>query len=105
MKLLQRDLTQFEILKAVPKKDTDGCVYNDYEPLDIIISGNIQPYSENRNAEAYGINVMYSYAVYTTDSLNELKENDRLENNESLYTVKVIQKWQSYSRILVELVI
>ncbi|MDR2903250.1 MAG: hypothetical protein LBU77_01905 [Clostridiales bacterium] len=102
MRFLKRDLTKFSLYKPTPTEDDDGDIRNVYDtPAIATFDGNIQPCSERSLREEYGIAPQYACFIYVPVG-TEFKELDRVTDGALWYEIKVIQRWRTYLRLLVE---
>ena len=101
MRLLVRDLQAFKLYKAGGERDSDGGVYTVYSEASGTFYGNIQPWSERNDPQAYGIQPQCAYVVYTPFNIG-FRELDRIGVDGPAYEIVTIQSWHTFVRLLVK---
>lgn len=101
MRLLRRDLKQFQGFKSIVAEDEHAEKAIEYgETPDYEFKGNIQPYTEDNGGKDYGFDLKYGHIVLTTD-MGKVKELDKVVCNGNAYQVMAVEGWNSYERFIV----
>ncbi|GGA31744.1 hypothetical protein [Psychrobacillus lasiicapitis] len=106
MRLRQRDLKPYTVKGRIPKEDSDGTTYEDWEEEGHIIQANIQPAGGRLMAEMYGERLAYMLSAYV-ESGTDLKETDGVcvyvaPDQNPDYKVVASPPWSSHSVVSLE---
>lgn len=97
------DLHVFKLFKPVPVEDAAGDIYNEYPAAYSTFEASMQPQGEDNTNAPYGVDLDYTFVLYTTDEI-DLCEMDRFGVNGPEYEIKTIQVWPHYRKIMAVMV-
>lgn len=90
-----------QLYKPIEKRDADGDKYLAYDEVYADFKGHKQPYTQEKQAMAYGIDMRYAHTVHTQSDIN-FSELDQIGYENKRYAIKVIPIWSDFKRLIVE---
>ena len=104
MRLLQRNLTEFEYIPQTEETDIDpetGMHTGDFRPVTaeddedaepILYEGNISPASQYANYTLFGTDIRYTHVLLMDDPEVEIDEYGKIKWNGDLYDIRAVRR-------------
>lgn len=106
MRLRERDKRPVVFRERVPIKEPDGTTYEGWEPIGLILRGNVQPAGGRVMAEMYGERLAYMMTMYVeqAEGLESFGVwlNVAADRPEPDYKVIAVRPWQGHKIIDME---